>query len=149
MDHFDCPQGVKFECIKCGICCGDTNEKKRHVLAFRYEVEKIASFTCQDISNFSQRISDCSPYEYELRKIDGKCIFLERNLCTIYSFRPLICKFYPFELLPKVSSKLKFNYTLECPGIGVGEEIDINYFRGLFRLARVRFGLTRGSGSSS
>jgi len=147
MKNFDCPSGVKFHCIKCGMCCGDTESKTRHVLALRSEVEKIANSTQRDILEFSQRVSNCLPYEHELKKTNGKCIFLKENLCTIYLIRPLICRFYPFELLPSQDSMHKFNYTAECPGIGMGEELGLTYFRRLFRLARARLGLVGASGS--
>jgi Fe-S-cluster containining protein len=148
MEYFDYPPKIKFECTKCGICCGDINRKERHILAFKSEVEKIARHINQDISTFSKRDSNCPPYAHELKKVDGKCFFLKTNLCSIYSFRPLICRFYPFELLPNSNSAHRFDYTLECPGIGVGEELRASYFRRLFRLARVRFEFAGCSGSS-
>lgn len=30
-----------------------------------------------------------------LRNVDGKCIFLEEGLCSIYGYRPLGCRLYP------------------------------------------------------
>ena len=38
-------------------------------------------------------------YSYEMKKNKkGKCFFLKENQCCIYEFRPIICRFYPFEL---------------------------------------------------
>jgi Fe-S-cluster containining protein len=135
--NFDYPTAVRFRCIKCGICCGDTKEKNRHILLLRPEVEQIAKTTSQPISKFAVKIKDRAPYSYEMKKRakDGKCGFLENNRCTIYSFRPLICKFYPFELKNLHSRKYKFFYTDECQGINKGRMLREGYFRKMFRLA--------------
>jgi len=51
---------------------------------------------------------------------DGGCIFLKGNSCSIYSIRPLIGKFYPFELKRTGKGRFIFAYTDECPGSGGG-----------------------------
>ena len=147
MPGFDYTSGIRFECLKCGICCGDTSKKLRHILALETEVEKIATVTGQNILKFSERVESREPYAYELKKSGGKCVFLQNNLCTVYLYRPLICRFYPFELLPELDSTHRFDYTTECPGIGIGKEKDATYFRRLYRLARARFGLAKGFGA--
>jgi Fe-S-cluster containining protein len=131
---------MRFRCKKCGICCGDTKEKTRHVLLLSSEAEQIAKVTMQSISKFAVKIEDRAPYSYEMKKRaeDGKCIFLENNRCTIYSLRPLICRFYPFELKMPQSRKYMFFFTEECPGINKGRMLGENYFRKLFELARVK-----------
>lgn len=128
---------MRFRCTKCGICCGDTKEKTRHILLLRTEAEQIATATLQPISEFTARIRDKAPYSYEMKKTeDGKCVFLENNCCTIYAVRPLICKFYPFELRMAYRQKYTFFYTSECLGINKGPMLSKNYFRKLFRMAR-------------
>ncbi len=134
---FNYPVAVCFQCIKCGTCCGDTKEKTRHILLLRTEAEQIATATLQPISEFTVKIKDKAPYSYEMKKTeDGKCVFLENNCCTIYSVRPLICRFYPFELKIAHGGKYTFFYTDECSGINKGRMLSKNYFRKLFRLAR-------------
>ncbi len=136
---FNYPVAVRFQCIKCGTCCGDTKEKTRHILLLGTEAEQIATATSQPISEFTVKIKNKAPYSYEMKKTkNGKCIFLEKKRCTIYSLRPLICRFYPFELKSADSGKHKFLYTLECSGINKGPMLSKNYFRKLFRLARTR-----------
>lgn len=136
---FNYPVAVRFQCVKCGICCGDTKEKTRHILLLRTEAEQIATATLQPISEFTVKIKDKAPYSYEMKKTeDGKCIFLENNCCTIYTVRPLICRFYPFELKILHSQKCTFLYTPECSGINKGPMLSENYFRKLFRLARAK-----------
>jgi Fe-S-cluster containining protein len=136
---FNYPTAVHFQCTKCGICCGDTKEKTRHILLLKTEAEQIATATSQPISQFTAKIKKKAPYSYEMKKTkDGKCIFLENNRCTIYAARPLICRFYPFELKIAHGGKHTFLYTLECPGINKGPMLSKNYFRKLLRLARAQ-----------
>lgn len=140
---FEYPIRLRFHCTRCGICCGDTEEKTRHIILLRTEAEQIAKTTVQPISNFAVKINGKTPYIYEIKKRkNGKCIFLENNRCIVYSSRPLICRFYPFELKGTNSKKFKFLYTEECPGLKKGQLLNKNYFRKMFQLARVKFTLS-------
>ena len=140
MSKFNYPISVRFRCIRCGICCGDTKDKNRHVLLLKKEVEQIAKATGWQIFKFAAKIEDNAPYSYEMKKRteDGKCVFLENNRCTIYSLRPLICRFYPFELKIAQSGKHVFLFTEECPGIKKGRMLTEDYFREMFQLARAK-----------
>jgi len=141
--NFDYPTTVRFRCIKCGICCGDTKEKTRHILLLRTEAEQIAKITMQPIFKFAVKIKGKAPYSYEMKKREnGKCVFLENDHCTVYPLRPLICRFYPFELKVSNNRKPKFLYTEECPGINKGRLLNKDYFRKMFRLARAKFRLS-------
>lgn len=139
---FHHPTALRFKCIKCGICCGDTTEKTRHILLLSEEAEKIAEATQQPIAVFAVEISGKVPYTFEIRKTakDGKCVFLADNRCSIYSLRPLICRFYPFELKPNEAKRHEFFCTDECPGVNKGKMLDEEYFRKLFQLACDRLG---------
>ena len=136
---FDYPAAVSFRCAKCGICCGDTKEKTRCILLLTPEAEQISKTTSQPTSQFAVKIEGREPYRYEMKKRveDGKCVFLENDRCTIYSVRPLICRFYPFEL-NSCGGKYSFRFTEECPGIGKGRVLGEEYFRKMFRLARAK-----------
>ena len=137
--NFNYPTTVRFQCIKCGICCGDTKEKTRHILLLKTEAEQIATATSQPTAAFTIKTKNKTPYNYEIKKTEeGKCIFLENNRCTIYATRPLICRFYPFELKIAHNGKHTFLYTNECPGINKGPILSKNYFRKLLRLARTQ-----------
>jgi Fe-S-cluster containining protein len=138
--NFDYPTALHFRCIKCGICCGNTQEKIRHILLLSAEAEQIAAATSHPISEFAVKVEGKAPYSHEMRKTgeDGKCIFLENNRCTIYPLRPLICRFYPFELKTALNRKHEFLYTDECPGIGKGKVFEKKHFKKLFQLANVK-----------
>ena len=135
---FDYPVAVRFRCVKCGICCGDTKEKTRRILLLTSEAEQISKTTLQPPSQFAVKIEGREPYGYEMKKReDGKCVFLENDRCTIYQVRPLICRYYPFEL-NSCAGKYSFRFTEECPGIGKGRVLGEEYFRKMFRLARAK-----------
>ena len=125
---FSYPHNIRFKCVKCGICCGNTQGRTRHVLLLDEEAKEIAKAINQPISEFAAEIEKRTPYRYEMQKNieDGKCVFLKENRCVIYSKRPLICQFYPFGFTNSEQKKT-FYYTKECPGIGRGHlmnEID-------------------------
>lgn len=63
----------------------------------------------------------------------GKCVFLKDNSCFIYEARPLICRFYPFQLKNIKTDKYAFEYTTECPGIGKGPRLRKRFFEKLFK----------------
>ena len=137
---FTYPDNIRFECNRCGLCCGDTKKKTRHIRLLESEAEKIASHTCQLISDFSDKINDNDPFVYEMKKSsEGKCVFLKNNRCSIYPFRPLICICYPFELKFNEDEELyNFDFTVECPGVNQGKSLDKTYFKRLVGLAQER-----------
>ncbi len=143
---FDYPRKVQFKCVKCGICCGDTKDKTRHILLLAEEANDLASTTNQPISDFALKIEDKSPYDYEMKKTveDGKCVFLRQNRCTMYSKRPLICRFYPFGLKTAEKEQRVFYYTKECPGIGKGKPMGKEDFHKLLLTASKRTKMKRG-----
>ena len=137
---FTYPANIRFDCNNCGLCCGDTKQKTRHILLLETEAKKIASQTSLSIPDFSMEIKDKFPYAYEIKKAsEGKCIFLKDNRCSIYPLRPLICVFYPFELKFDKDKVLHiFDFTLESPGIHQGKVVQEKDFKKLFELAQER-----------
>jgi hypothetical protein len=134
------PPNVGFTCNLCGLCCGDTPQKTRHILLLECEAEEISAKSVLPIEEFAVEKADCSPYVYEMKKPNGgKCFFLKDNKCSIYSARPLICRFYPFELrYDKNRNNHVFNYTQECPTINKGKALTKTDFEELFLLAKQR-----------
>ncbi len=139
---FTYPVNILFDCNRCGLCCGDTKQKTRHILLLEAEAKKIASHTSQLIPDFSGEIKDKLPYVYEMKKIsEGKCVYLKDNQCSIYPLRPLICMFYPFELKFDEKKGLhNFEFTLECPGINQGKVFHEKDFKKMFKLAQESLG---------
>lgn len=135
-DEFSYPENVRFFCLKCGTCCGDTELKQRHILLMKSEAEKISKLEGLQIADFAEKHKGRGPYLFEIKKTKdrGQCLFLKNNRCAIYSKRPMICRFYPFELRPTAKKRFEFLCTTECPGIGIGTLLDKRYFEKLFRL---------------
>jgi len=102
------------------------------------EAEQISEATFKLVEEFSVQIEGHEPYVYEMKKTkkEGKCLFLKEDLCTIYAFRPLVCRFYPLQLKIIEDGKYRFSHTAECPGIGQGEKLRESYFGNLFQQAR-------------
>lgn len=134
------PDNVQFECNGCGLCCGDTKQKTRHILVLDSEAKAIASETGLPSSEFALEILHKTPYRFEMKKCsDGKCVFLRDNQCCIYRLRPLICRFYPFELKFSADKGTHvFNFTLECPAIGNGKQMTRKDYETLLALANER-----------
>jgi Fe-S-cluster containining protein len=100
------------------------------------EAELVSGAISQSIEEFATEVESREPYVYEMRKTgkEGKCVFLENNQCTIYSLRPLICRFYPFELRVTSNGRHEFRHTEECPGVGKGKQpLKKSFFESLLR----------------
>lgn len=140
--RFNYPTQLSFGCSKCGLCCGDTALKVRHVLLLKSDVERIAKLTNSEVNTFAAETSNRIPFLYEIRKgSDKKCVLLKDNQCTVYDIRPLICRFYPFELSTNDVGIHNFRVTKECPGVNCSDkfrtkELNVDYFRTLLELAR-------------
>jgi len=97
------------------------------------DADHISNKTLLDNHEFAEEISGFKPYIYQMRKTkDGRCYFLRNNLCTIYKIRPLICRFYPFQLKNLGNNRYSFSYTNSCPGIGKGAQHKKVFFESLF-----------------
>ncbi len=139
-NNFKYPIALRFHCTRCGLCCGDTDEKERHILLLKKEAEKIATATSQPFSAFAKKINGKVPYTYEMKKTDKThaCVFLENNKCLVYPLRPLVCRFYPFELKNADRFEHEFLCTKECPGVNRGRILGIDYYAQLFKIAQAR-----------
>ena len=132
--EFDYPKKVRFRCEKCALCCGDTEDRVRRILLLEIEAKGISQKTHRSVNDFAEKLNGFGPYIYTMKKTeDGKCVFLKDDLCTIYHTRPLICRFYPFELKEDENRKHVFAYTDECPAIGKGPYFGKSYFERLFK----------------
>lgn len=133
---FSYPKNVVFECTKCAICCGDTETRTRHILLLTAETRQISKAISKPIEDFARKIEGHDQYIYEMKKTEkeGRCVFLNKNKCTIYRLRPLICRFYPFRL-ETTDGKYIFSMTNECHGIGTGNQLRKDYFESLFKYA--------------
>ena len=132
--QFDYPRNVRFKCLRCALCCGDARNRVRSILLLRIEAESISWKTSKSLDDFAEIVEGFEPYVYCIKKTnEGKCVFLKDNSCSIYETRPLICRFYPFQLKNIRTERYVFEYTTECPGIGKGTRLEKRFFEGLFK----------------
>jgi len=130
------PDNLRWTCVRCAVCCGDTENRTRHVLMLASEARAIAARTGMRIEEFAQRLDGSKPYEFEVRKNHNKCVFLKGVSCSIYSERPLICRFYPFVLKRSESGTFEFELPeRECQGIGRGRKLTQDYYMHLLQIA--------------
>jgi len=134
---FDYRKGVSFRCTRCAVCCGDTEIRKRHILLLAKDAETISKAVLKPVESFATEVKVCKPYVYEMRKTGqkGKCFFLKGENCSIYGLRPLVCRFYPFELTATKEGRPRFLCAEECPGLGRGKMLERVYFEKLFERA--------------
>ena len=138
------PDNLRWKCVRCATCCGDTEKRTRHVLILASEARAIAAETGMRIEEFAQNVRNCKPYEFEVRKKNSRCVFLDGVSCSIYSKRPLICRFYPFIMKRSESGTLGFELPeQECQGIGRGRKLTQDYYLHLLRIAVERLELHR------
>jgi Fe-S-cluster containining protein len=131
---FEYPKYVRFKCVRCALCCGDTKDRVRSILLLKTEADLISKNTFKVLDEFAEKVEGFEPYTYQMTKTDdGKCVFLKDNSCSIYEIRPLICRFYPFQLKKIGNSRFSFTYTDECPGIGEGPQLRRDFFQRLFQ----------------
>ena len=97
------------------------------------EVDLISQKTSLEANVFSQEIEGLTPYTRLMKKTDkGQCTFLREAQCSIYGIRPLICRFYPFQLAKNKNYKTQFTYTQDCIGVGKGSLRKRSFFSSLF-----------------
>ncbi|AGK61211.1 putative Fe-S-cluster oxidoreductase [Archaeoglobus sulfaticallidus PM70-1] len=70
----------------CGKCCYETE-----MPLSKSDIERITSLGYNE-SEFAVEVNGVK----QLRNVDGRCFFLEDNICTIYPYRPEGCRIYPF-----------------------------------------------------
>jgi len=141
MVSFSCPKSFRFECIRCAICCMDTKTHVRHILLLQHEAEHVSNVSLRPLEEFAIEVAGHLPYVYEMKKTpkDRRCVFLEDNSCRIYSIRPLVCRFYPFQLNRRKGQEYGFSAATECPGLGKGELLKRDFFESLFSQACEKF----------
>lgn len=90
----------KFICKRCEDCCIFKNEEETPLVFYweKEELEKLASKKGLSLS-FKEYLVVDEPngkFVYIYRWIiDGKCVFLEGNRCTIHEEKPISCKMFP------------------------------------------------------
>jgi Fe-S-cluster containining protein len=100
---------LNFSCQSCGNCCRFFSVNITH-LDIKRILENRPDLKATDFVDFKASIdkndneafiSTAGKKELVLKKKNkesNECIFLENNKCSIHSFKPLVCKVWPFSL---------------------------------------------------
>lgn len=131
------PEDIRWRCIRCHACCGDTEQHIRHIRLLEAEVQAISGLTVRDPKSFCIPANGFEPFKFEMcKRTSGNCIFLEGDSCAIYEGRPLTCRFYPFFLEEPSEGTFKFGLTSEkCSGLGQGPLLRTEFFLALLETA--------------
>ena len=84
-------------CVGRFDCCCNCKEIDMPIL-LPFEVETIATKTRKQIDYFAKKLTT---HLYQMKRRDDKdeneCIFFVNNQCSIYKYRPLDCRMFPFD----------------------------------------------------
>jgi len=136
-------KSLRFKCRRCAIfCCrlGGPNLTRKDI-----ERIKQAGYYAKDFlePELNSEFKDMPIMEGSLKnKEDGSCIFLKfdakknRYECSIYDFRPTLCKLYPFDFDWVGSNSVALKFIPCCMGLNlpdgdlVDEEFIVNHLLG-------------------
>jgi Fe-S-cluster containining protein len=122
-------------CIRCAKSCRDLPRRARNILLAEGDIKRITNATKLVAEEFSVSSRGSFPYIRKMRKIGGRCIFLQDSRCSIYRARPLICRFYPFSLHAATNRTFEIGFDSSCSGMGRGPRRSERFFSGLVGLA--------------
>lgn len=126
--------GLRFECTRCGRCCGGTpgfvwvTDAEIAALARRFGLSQ-AEFR----HRYTRRVDG---YGISLTETDDyDCVFLDHDqgLCTVYEDRPRQCRTYPFWGKVLASPATWELEAEQCPGIRQGRRWRLTQIRPLAR----------------
>ena len=132
VNRIDCNKSdVSFRCQRCAIfCCklGPPKLSKSDVERLKLSGRNLNRFLDEDLRVLGTRE-------------DGSCVFLHRNSrnkqykCDVYSFRPTLCRLYPFQFQKLNEEKYELRLITCCRGLNVddGVPIDPSFVRALVK----------------
>ncbi len=123
----------RWSCVKCGKCC------------YYYRVP----LTAFEATYFTRKYGEVVTYSngsyYLRRRLDGSCVFLKGNLCSIHVEKPRSCRLWPFYIKKKPLPRFNpssAEYCLEetcryvyvddfCRGLNSGQDIEFSIVKAL------------------
>jgi Fe-S-cluster containining protein len=108
--------------MRCSNCC---RHSPGYVFLIANDVKRLLIATGLDLRTFQERylreVNLSGIHRISLiEKPDYDCIFWEKDGCSVYRYRPMQCRSYPFWSGNLVSSHTWDQLKSSCPGVGVG-----------------------------
>ncbi len=110
-------EGYAWSCVMCGNCCDTPQVTKKDIA----NIAGNLGLSFKEVVN--KYLSEFDGTYGELKEINGKCVFLKKGKCSIYKFRPLICRLRPYS--PKLKNNIPIlTYDIwfkdNCKGLYLG-----------------------------
>jgi len=94
----------KFKCVNCGWCC-----------RFRVKLTKSDVKKLTKVKDWERFVDE----NFYLKRVNGCCMFLRdegnKKICSIYKFRPSVCRKWPFFCLSRFS--ISWMWFFSCPSL--------------------------------
>jgi len=121
MKHFY-DGGLHFECTQCSKCC---RFEPGYVFLSANDIDGLSKGTgikrTAFINQYCRIVVTGSGQRISLKeKDDYDCIFWNKGGCTVYPYRPLQCRAYPFWDSNLPAEKVWNSLEDQCPGINRG-----------------------------
>ena len=122
-DLISIKNGIRFECQGSGKCCVSRNSYG-FVYLSNIDIKRFSKFFKLSVKAFKKKycqITDGFIHLTEKKELNGNCIFLKNNKCTVYKSRPIQCRTWPF--WPENMNTKTWNNDIakNCPGVGKGK----------------------------
>lgn len=98
---------LRFACNQCGDCCREMRIPLSHedLLAIHHHHPHLALSDWLQFYPVESNHADALWLEQKpgillLRQRQGACFFLKDNQCGVYTYRPRVCRIWPFEHVP-------------------------------------------------
>jgi Fe-S-cluster containining protein len=116
--------GLRFSCTQCSLCC---RFESGFVFLSRADLAALSAglgISRKAVVDNYCRVVDLGGFrQLSLAEKENKdCVFWADGGCTVYGFRPLQCRSYPFWAHQLADQESWDRAAADCPGIGIGEE---------------------------
>lgn len=106
--------GCYTNCASCTLtqkCCSHFNEMNAPVLNREEQLE------IQNYIGYKQFCKKIKDNIFHMSVDDSDCVFYKNGKCTIYQYRPVDCKLFPYDIIKKNKKYYLIIYFLECLNI--------------------------------
>ncbi|MFP4113176.1 MAG: YkgJ family cysteine cluster protein [Spirochaetota bacterium] len=114
--------GLRFSCSRCNLCC---RFESGYVWLSRADLVRLAEgleMTSEAVIDRFCRVVDIGGFkQLSLREQQNNdCVFWRDGGCTVYGFRPVQCRSYPFWAHQLADRQAWDRVEQDCPGVNVG-----------------------------